>query len=101
MQTTPLVAGLGVAALAYASRAAVLTFQSFKAAPPRLRQFYKVRLDRLFISLGAAGAVGRATRVDVSVPACQGDPAAVCSQLGQPALRGVHAEKLPHASREA
>ena len=42
-QTTPLMAGLGVAAAAYASRAAVLAFQSFKTAPPRLRQFYKVR----------------------------------------------------------
>lgn len=42
-QTTPLVAGLGVAAAAYAGRAALLAFQSFKASPPRLRQFYKVR----------------------------------------------------------
>mmetsp|Transcript_10802 Transcript_10802/g.32426 ORF Transcript_10802/g.32426 Transcript_10802/m.32426 type:complete len:111 (-) Transcript_10802:305-637(-) len=39
--TTPLVAGLGVAAAAYAGRAALLAFQSFKASPPRLRQFYK------------------------------------------------------------
>lgn len=58
VQTTPLVAGLGVAAVAYASRAAVLTFQSFKAAPPRLRQFYKVRFDLSYIASGAAGAVG-------------------------------------------
>lgn len=39
--STPLVAGLGIAATAYAGRAALLAYQSFKNAPPRLRQFYK------------------------------------------------------------
>lgn len=42
MQTTPLLAGLGVAAAAYGSRAAMQAWQAFKVAPPRLRQFYKV-----------------------------------------------------------
>ena len=41
-QTTPLLAGLGVAAAAYGSRAAMQAWQAFKVAPPRLRQFYKV-----------------------------------------------------------
>ncbi len=42
MQTTPLLAGLGVAAAAYGGRAAIQMFHAFKTAPPRLRQFYKV-----------------------------------------------------------
>lgn len=36
-----MLAGLGVAAAAYGGRAAIQAFQAFKAAPPRLRQFYK------------------------------------------------------------
>lgn len=42
VQTTPLLAGLGVAAAAYGGRAAMQAWQAFKVAPPRLRQFYKV-----------------------------------------------------------
>jgi DnaJ family protein C protein 19 len=41
LQTTPLLAGLAVGAAAYAARTALVSFQSFKAAGPRLRQFYK------------------------------------------------------------
>lgn len=39
--TTPLLAGLGVAAAAFTGRAAIQAFNAFKTAPPRLRQFYK------------------------------------------------------------
>ena len=41
MATGPLVAGVGVAALAMTGRAAILAFEAWKAAPPRLRQFYQ------------------------------------------------------------
>lgn len=41
MQTTPLIAGLAVGAAAYSARLAMNVFQSFKAAGPRMRQFYK------------------------------------------------------------
>jgi DnaJ family protein C protein 19 len=41
LQTTPLVAGLAVGAAAYAARTAIVAFQSFKAAGPRMKQFYK------------------------------------------------------------
>lgn len=41
LQTTPLIAGLAVGAAAYAARTALVAFQSFKAAGPRMRQFYK------------------------------------------------------------
>jgi len=40
-QATPLLAGLGVAVAAYGSRAALQAYHAFKAAPPRLRAFYK------------------------------------------------------------
>ena len=38
--TTPIVAGLGVAAVAYSGRAAILAFEAWKKAPPRMRRFY-------------------------------------------------------------
>lgn len=41
IQTTPLVAGLAVGAAAYAARAAYEAFHGWKAAGPRMRQFYK------------------------------------------------------------
>lgn len=41
MQTTPLLAGLAIGAAAYAGRAALQAFQSFKSTGPRLRSFYK------------------------------------------------------------
>lgn len=39
--TTPLIAGLAVGAAAYAARAAVEIVNGWKAAGPRMRQFYK------------------------------------------------------------
>ncbi|GAB4818152.1 hypothetical protein N2152v2_005198 [Parachlorella kessleri] len=39
--TTPLLAGLAVGAAAYAGRAALQAAQAWKAAGPRMRQFYK------------------------------------------------------------
>ena len=41
LQTTPLLAGLAVGAAAYAGRAALQAAQAWKAAGPRMRQFYK------------------------------------------------------------
>lgn len=38
---TPIVAGVGVAALAMTGRAAILAFEAWKTAPPRLRKFYE------------------------------------------------------------
>lgn len=38
---TPIVAGVGVAALAMTGRAAILAFEAWKRAPPRLRKFYE------------------------------------------------------------
>ncbi|KAF7804487.1 mitochondrial import inner membrane translocase subunit TIM14-1 [Senna tora] len=40
-QATPLLAGLAVAATAYAGRYGILAWQAFKARPPRLRKFYE------------------------------------------------------------
>lgn len=40
LQTTPLIAGLAIGAAAYAGRAAVTVFTSWKSAP-RMRQFYR------------------------------------------------------------
>jgi len=40
-QTTPLVAGLAVAAAAYAGRYGIVAWQAFKARPPRMRRFYE------------------------------------------------------------
>ncbi|PSS23676.1 Mitochondrial import inner membrane translocase subunit TIM14-1 like, partial [Actinidia chinensis var. chinensis] len=37
----PLVAGLAVAAAAYASRYSLQAWQAFKARPPRIRRFYE------------------------------------------------------------
>ena len=51
-QATPLLAGLGVAAAAYGSRAALQAYQAFKAAPPRLRAFYKARTECCRLRLG-------------------------------------------------
>jgi len=39
-QTTPLIAGFGVAAAALGGKYAIQAFQTLKAAPPRLRRFY-------------------------------------------------------------
>ncbi|KAI4349190.1 hypothetical protein L6164_009814 [Bauhinia variegata] len=39
--TTPLVAGLAVAAAAYAGRYGIQAWQAFKARPPRMRKFYE------------------------------------------------------------
>ncbi|KAH7620102.1 putative Mitochondrial import inner membrane translocase subunit TIM14-1 [Nannochloris sp. 'desiccata'] len=41
VQTTPLIAGMAVGAAAYAARTALVAFQGFKAAGPRMKQFYK------------------------------------------------------------
>ncbi len=41
-QATPLIAGLSVAAVAYASKQAVQLFLRMKAAPPIMKPFYKV-----------------------------------------------------------
>ena len=41
MQTTPIIAGVAVGAAAYAARAALVAFQGFKSAGPRMKQFYK------------------------------------------------------------
>lgn len=41
MQTTPLLAGLAIGAAAYAARTALVSLQGFRAAGPRMRQFYK------------------------------------------------------------
>jgi len=38
---TPIVAGVGVAVLAYSGRAAILAYEAWKTAPPRLRKFYE------------------------------------------------------------
>ena len=38
---TPLVAGMGIAALAMTGRAAILTLEAWKTAPPRMRRFYE------------------------------------------------------------
>ncbi|KAI9121950.1 hypothetical protein K1719_006639 [Acacia pycnantha] len=38
---TPLMAGLAVAAAAYAGRYGIQAWQAFKAGPPRLRNFYE------------------------------------------------------------
>lgn len=38
--TTPIVAGMGVAAVAMTGRAAILAFEAWKKAPPRMRKFY-------------------------------------------------------------
>ena len=42
-QATPVIAGIAVGAAAYAGKAAIEIFTKFRNAPPRLRQFYKVR----------------------------------------------------------
>ncbi|XP_004494836.1 mitochondrial import inner membrane translocase subunit TIM14-3-like [Cicer arietinum] len=39
--TTPLIAGVAVAAAAYAGRYGILAWQAFKARPPTLRRFYE------------------------------------------------------------
>jgi hypothetical protein len=39
--TTPIVAGFGVAAVAMTGRMAILAFEAWKTAPPRLRKFYE------------------------------------------------------------
>ena len=39
--TTPIVAGMGVAAVAMTGRAAILAFEAWKTAPPRMRKFYE------------------------------------------------------------
>ena len=39
--TTPIVAGVGVAAMAMTGRAAILAFEAWKTAPPRVRRFYE------------------------------------------------------------
>ena len=41
MALTPLFAGLGIAALAMTGRAALLTVESWRNAPPSLRRFYE------------------------------------------------------------
>ncbi|KAF7113523.1 hypothetical protein RHSIM_RhsimUnG0116900 [Rhododendron simsii] len=38
---TPLIAGIAVAAAAYAGRYSIQAWQAFKARPPRLRKFYE------------------------------------------------------------
>lgn len=40
-QATPFVAGLAVAATAYAGRYGIAAWQAFKARPPSLRKFYE------------------------------------------------------------
>lgn len=42
-QATPVIAGIAVGAAAYAGKAAIEIFTKFRNAPPRMRQFYKVR----------------------------------------------------------
>lgn len=49
-QTTPLVAGLAVGAAAYGARAALQAFTAWKAAGPRMRQFYKARAAAALLS---------------------------------------------------
>ncbi|KAL6987434.1 hypothetical protein U1Q18_013182 [Sarracenia purpurea var. burkii] len=39
--STPLLAGLAVAAAAYAGRYGIQAWQAFKARPPRMRKFYE------------------------------------------------------------
>ncbi|XP_031397127.1 mitochondrial import inner membrane translocase subunit TIM14-1 isoform X1 [Punica granatum] len=39
--TTPLMAGIAVAAAAYASRYGIQAWQAFKTRPPKLRKFYE------------------------------------------------------------
>ncbi|KAI4378746.1 hypothetical protein MLD38_016183 [Melastoma candidum] len=41
MTTTPLVAGIAIAAAAYASRYGIQAWQAFKARPPKMRRFYE------------------------------------------------------------
>lgn len=69
LQTTPLVAGLAVGAAAYAGRLAIQAFQSFKSAPPRLRQFYKGGFLSEMTRREAALVLGEAR------PACRTDSA--------------------------
>lgn len=38
--TTPIIAGASVAALALTGRAAILSFEAWRKAPPRMRRFY-------------------------------------------------------------
>ena len=38
--TTPIIAGASVAALALTGRAAILSFEAWRKAPPRMRKFY-------------------------------------------------------------
>ena len=40
-QATPLVAGIAVAAAAYAGRYGIQAWQAFKARPPSMRKFYE------------------------------------------------------------
>lgn len=39
--TTPLVAGIAIAAAAYAGRYGIQAWQAFKARPPKMRRFYE------------------------------------------------------------
>ena len=41
VQATPLIAGLAVGAAAYAGRTAIVAWQSFQKAGPRMRAYYK------------------------------------------------------------
>ena len=43
--TTPIIAGAGVAALALTGRAAILSFEAWRRAPPRMRKFYEGGFD--------------------------------------------------------
>lgn len=43
--TTPIIAGAGVAALALTGRAAILSFEAWRRAPPRMRKFYDGGFD--------------------------------------------------------
>ena len=43
--TTPIIAGAGVAALALTGRAAILSFEAWRRAPPRMREFYDGGFD--------------------------------------------------------
>lgn len=45
LQASAIVAGFAVGAAAYAGKAAIELFAKYRSAPPRLRQFYKVRFQ--------------------------------------------------------
>lgn len=87
LQASAVVAGFAVGAAAYAGKAAIELFAKYRSAPPRLRQFYKVRFQLLFCESTSQVWTGEAKRVihkscqaEYRCPCCWGlAPSAVLS----------------------